>query len=52
MSEEYDALVWNETWELIPSNPSQNVVGYKWIFRTKHKSDGSVDKIKVRLVVK
>lgn len=29
MSEEYDALVWNGTWELVPSDPTQNLVGCK-----------------------
>ncbi|WKA00146.1 hypothetical protein VitviT2T_018534 [Vitis vinifera] len=52
MSEEYDALVRNGTWELMPSNPSQNVVGCKWIFRTKRNSDGSIDRFKARLVAK
>ncbi|KAL5568103.1 hypothetical protein UlMin_024678 [Ulmus minor] len=52
MSEEYDALVRNGTWELVPSNPSQNVVGCKWNFRTKCNSDGSIDRFKARLVAK
>ena len=52
MSEEYDALVNNDTWALVPLDNSQNLVGCKWIFKTKRKSDGSVDKFKVRLVAK
>jgi hypothetical protein len=46
MSEEYNAFVWNGTWELLPSNPSQNVVGCKWIFHTKQNSDGYIDRHK------
>ncbi|XP_019183643.1 PREDICTED: uncharacterized protein LOC109178464 [Ipomoea nil] len=51
MVEEYDALVRNSTWELVPR--ADNItVGYKWIFRVKRKPDGSVDRFKARLVAK
>ena len=46
MSEEYDALVRNGTWALVPQDSSQNLVGCKWVFRTKRKSDSSVDRFK------
>ncbi|XXG68216.1 hypothetical protein AAC387_Pa06g1354 [Persea americana] len=52
MSEEYDALVKNGTWALVPQDNSQNLVGCKWVFRTKRKSDGSVDRFKARMVAK
>ena len=52
MSEEHDALVKNWTWALIPPDPSHNLIGYTWIFRTKCKSDGSIDWFKARLVAK
>ena len=52
MSEEYDVLVKNGTWELVPPDPSHNLIGCKWIFRTKRKSDGFVEMFKARLVAK
>ncbi|KAK0589164.1 hypothetical protein LWI29_010559 [Acer saccharum] len=52
MSAEYDALEKNGTWDLVPSHPSQNVVGCKWIFRIKRNPDGSVARYKARLVAK
>lgn len=52
MSEEFDALVRNGTWELVPPTGVQNIVGSKWIFRLKRLSDGSIDRYKARLVAK
>ena len=52
ISEEYDVLVKNGTWALVLPDSSQNLVGCKWIFRTKPKSDGSVDRFKAQLVAK
>ena len=52
MSREYDALVNNGTWELVPSIPSHNIVGCKWIYRTKRNSNGTIDRYKARLVAK
>lgn len=52
MHQEYDALLNNHTWDLVPSSPSQNLVGCKWVFRTKYKADGSIDRLKARLDAK
>ena len=52
MSEEYNALIQNGTWELVPPSPSQNIIGCKWVFKRKLKSDGLLDRYKARLVAK
>ena len=52
MQTEYDALLKNKTWDLVPSSPSQNLIGCKWIFRTKYNPDGSIARHKARLVTK
>ena len=52
MEEEYNALVRNNTWGLVPSSAASRVVQCKWVFRTKLKADGSLDKYKARLVAK
>jgi len=52
MAEEFHALLKNGTWTLVPSQPSMNIVGCKWIFRTKRKVAGSIDRYKARLVAK
>lgn len=52
MFEEYDALVRNRTWELVPPNSKKNVVGCRWIFKIKRLPNGSIDRYKARLIAK
>ena len=52
MSEELDALVRNDAWELVPPDSVKNIVGCKWIFRIKRLPDGSMERYKARLVTK
>ncbi|GKV34843.1 hypothetical protein SLEP1_g43185 [Rubroshorea leprosula] len=53
MKEELEALHNNNTWTLVPSpSPQTNIVGSKWVFKTKLHSDGSIDRFKARLVAR
>uniref|UniRef100_A0A2N9HY12 Reverse transcriptase Ty1/copia-type domain-containing protein n=1 Tax=Fagus sylvatica TaxID=28930 RepID=A0A2N9HY12_FAGSY len=52
MNLEFDALLRNQTWTLVPSHSSQNLIGCKWVFRVKRKADGTVERHKARLVAK
>ncbi|KAL3830766.1 hypothetical protein ACJIZ3_019568 [Penstemon smallii] len=52
MQQEFDALMNTKTWSLIPPSPGQNLIGCKWIFKTKFRSDGSIERRKARLVAK
>ncbi|RVW78235.1 Retrovirus-related Pol polyprotein from transposon TNT 1-94 [Vitis vinifera] len=50
MQEEIKALIQNRTWDLVPRPPTANIVGSKWVFKTKLKEDGTIDRYKARLV--
>jgi hypothetical protein len=52
MDEEYDALIKNNTWHLVPSGHGQNVIDCKWVYKIKRKADGTIDHYKARLVAK
>jgi hypothetical protein len=52
MSEEFSALINNQTWELCPCPPHKNIISNKWVFRVKQKADGSFDRFKAQLVAK
>jgi hypothetical protein len=50
--EEYETLLSNSTWDLIPRPPGANIVTGKWIFKHKLKKDGSLDRYKTRWVLR
>ena len=49
---EVDSIQQNHTCELVDLLPGSRSLGYKWINKRKMKEDGSIDKYKVRLVIK
>jgi hypothetical protein len=52
MDSEFLALLHNKTWHLVPPAPSRNVIDCKWVYKVKHKVDGSIDRYKAQLVAK
>ena len=52
MNVEFDALLKNQTWSLVPPSLNQNIVGCKWVFRIKRNADGSIKRYKACLVAK
>uniref|UniRef100_A0A2N9HTS2 Reverse transcriptase Ty1/copia-type domain-containing protein n=1 Tax=Fagus sylvatica TaxID=28930 RepID=A0A2N9HTS2_FAGSY len=52
MNLEFDALLRNRTWSLVPSTAARNIIGCKWVFRIKRHANGSIERYKARLVAK
>jgi hypothetical protein len=52
MVEEYDSIVKNSAWEIVPRPVDKSVVGSRWIYKVKKAADGSVDKYKARFVAR
>ena len=48
MVEEYDSIVRNSAWEIVPRPVGKSVVGSRWIYKVKKVADGSVEKYKAR----
>ena len=52
MVEEYDSIVRNSVWEIVPRPEGKSVVGSRWIYKVKQAADGSVEKYKARFVAR
>jgi len=52
MKKELHMIEKNNTWKLVYRPQDRKSIGVKWVFRTKLNVDGSINKHKVRLVVK
>ena len=52
MVDEYQYVIKNEVWEVVPSPKDKLLVSLKWIFKIKHSVDGSIEKYKERFVTR
>ena len=52
MDEEYRSLMANDTWDIVPLLKGRKLVICKCVYRTKYASDGSIERLKERLVAK
>jgi hypothetical protein len=52
MNVEYEALIKNKTWHLVPPQKGRNIIDCKWVYKIKCKADGSLDRYKAGLVAK
>jgi hypothetical protein len=52
MQEEYNSLLENQTWDLVPLPAGRKLVRCIWVYRTKSATYGHVSRYKSRLVAK
>ena len=52
MQEEYNSLLENQTWDLVPLPLGRKFVRCRWVYRTKSAADGQISRYKARLVAK
>jgi hypothetical protein len=52
MVEEIAALECTGTWDLVPLPPHVTPITCKWVYKVKTRSDGSLERYKVRLMAR
>lgn len=52
MNEKLEALYKNQTWKLVPRTSNMHIIGSKWVFKPRLKSNDSLDRLKARVVAK
>ena len=52
MNKEIKMIEKNDTWKLVQKRQDMEVIGLKWVYKTKFNEDGSIQKHKAHLVVK
>lgn len=51
MDNELRALEVNDTWVITDLPKGKKAIDSKWLYKTKYKPDGSIDRLKARLVI-
>ena len=46
MMEEYDSIMWNDVWEVVPRPEGKSMVTSRWIYKVKYAADGNIEKHK------
>ena len=44
MIEEYNSILKNDVWDVVPRPKKKSIVSSKWLFKIKHASDGIIEK--------
>ena len=52
MTKEYQSIMKNDVWDIVPKPEGKSIVSSKWIYNIKHAADGSIEKYKERFVAR
>jgi hypothetical protein len=52
MMEEYNSIMKNDVWEIVPRPEGKSVVTSRWLYKLKYVADGSIEKYKARFVAR
>ena len=52
MNEEYESIMKNDVWDVVPRPKDKSLVTSKWLYKIKHEADGSAEKFKARFVAR
>jgi hypothetical protein len=52
MMEEYNSIMKNDVWEIVPRPEGKSMVTSRWLYKLKHVADGSIEKYKARFVAR
>jgi hypothetical protein len=50
MMKEYNSIMKNDVWEVVPRPEGKSVVTSRWLYKLKHVADGSIEKYKALFV--
>ena len=48
--DEYNSIMKNDVWDIVPRPEAKSVVTLRWIYKLKHAADGSVENYKAKFV--
>ena len=52
MTEEYQSIMKNDVWDVVPKPKGKSIVSSKWIYKIKYAADESIEKYKARFVAR
>ena len=45
MTKEYQLIMKNDVWDVVPKPEGKSIVSYKWIYKIKHVADRSIENL-------